>query len=297
MKPSRKGLPNRSTSTRWNVRLILKVVLVVIWLSFGFAVDYSFPIMRFNGEVVENVAGFIENNTTWWDLSFKGRVFYFYYCLLAPLAHVLPIYFFWWRVHRKTLIVNGKPEGKVIFIWRGTSGLIYDLACLFLRRGRHLTDDDWGRLNRPISGRFLEENLTVYYRPHLVTHPLRFIRVIAEKTSVGIWWVSVSGRYNNRIRDLDNPFLNWVVMTEDGGYSVEPMNEEKWEQLQKDTIFQVKERTYLMGQAEPSLVHRVVGASSYYIDDGFKMDSLEELRRHPEIFEKWLKGEEVTDDD
>ena len=283
---------------RINHRAVFKVVFVVLWIVLcGIIIPakteiHSFPASWLITEWGKDVQNFSQNVTLWNELSPMGQRLYY----LIPMAYILAFlgwFFFVFRLHRKSLYVNGAKEGTVIWIHGHPRGHIYDIQCVLYNRCRHF--DRMQDVYRPISGMFMVNDLLVYYRPGWFHNPLEYIRAVVNPVNIYTYSVQAiapvdrgvtMSQYRNRLVDLDRSYLVYVDLRLDPSYKSTTIKKDIFDERHREQQAEILRNTWRMGRAEPGTALRIIANSSYAIPDRTLRSQWEKL---PEPEKKRIK--------
>ena len=270
-------LRNADEAGTVNKRAILKLSIVLIWLTvpallgaplfpFNYAIDY-----------VDDVTDFMANNTTWWALSEQGRIFY----IVFPIPWLICAaawYELWFRTRRKRLIINGQPEGVVMLVLgdpNNKAGHLYDIACGF-NGFRHLRAQDFPR---PITQHEHPPNITIYYRTSVFTNPLSWPKISTMHVNVtyGFHTLWLDGNYRTRVRARSRPVLDYELLSDDPPYKVQALELGEFVKDHRGTQENIMKDNYRMTVSEPGTAKTLVRSSMMTIGNETKNDYLDQL--------------------
>lgn len=255
-----------------NRNAVMKVaVLGVVFISAWYVYGEPFGIAQVWYEYGQDVQGFMENNTTWWNLSRSGRVFYvmfpFPWLIAAAVWHQAGF-----RQHRKRLLINGCDEGMVMWTYGGPrQGHIYDLWCI-LHGFRHMP---WRTIPRPMSRGMADHSarfVTIYYRQALIWNPMSWLRLVVPRESVrfGVRTMWVVGRYRTLVRHPLNPILNFDLLTEENPYETRNVDLKAFIKSHRSTQDTIMKDNYRMTVSEPGVSKMLVRSSMMALPDDVK---------------------------
>jgi hypothetical protein len=261
-----------------NYRAIAKVSVLAIWLVVPALVGQPLFPLNIVDQYIEDVSGFMQNNTTWWELPRSGRVFYVYFPVpwIVGLAAWYELIF---RQRRKRLFVNGQMEGiTMLMVGPGAprEGHLYDIACILYNGFRHI---NWFEFPHPLTGSERPPNIIIYYRDWIFTHPLRWHKISTTRNHVilgyGSMWVE--GKFAYRVRHPSRPVLDYEVLTDDKEYTVQDLNFSAFQRTHRDYQEQILKDNYRMTQGEPGVAKILVRSSLMTISEDTRMDYFDQM--------------------
>lgn len=272
-----RALKNGDEPGTINKRAIMKVVLIVAWLTVPALLGA--PLFPFNYaiEYVEDVTDFMANNTTWWALSERGRLFYVVFPI-PWLVCAAAWYELWFRTRRKRLIVNGQPEGVVMLVVgdpNNKSGHLYDIAC-GLNGFRHIRASDFPR---PITRDDHPPNITIYYRASLFQSPLSWPKIStkSENITYGFHNIWLEGSFRTRVRDGRRPVLDYELLFNVPPYLMEKLELDEFVKDHRGTQEDIMKNNYRMTVSEPGTAKTLVRSSMMTIGNETKNEYLDQL--------------------
>ena len=272
-------------TTNW--RAVAKVLLVLTWLVVPALANAPLAPLNYWAEWGSDVAGFMENNTTWWQMSETKRVFYVYFP--APwIVGAFVWYELWFRTRRKRLVINGLDEGTAMLVVGDPNhkvGHLYDLACV-LNWFKHIT---WKQFPRPLTGDSQTPDVTIYYRTSLFTNPLHWSKISTKpgNISYGYRTMWVEGVYRHRVIHSRRPLLDYEVLGDEQPYGVEFLKYERFKGAHRDTQEMILKDNYRMTLAEPGTAKLLTKSSMMSVSDDTRTEYLDELKE--EDREAYLK--------
>jgi hypothetical protein len=265
----RKRLADGPTPGDPNMTAIAKVgICLVIFTTAWYVYGEPFAITQAWWEYGQDVSGFMENNTTWWNLSRSGRVFYVVFpfpWLVGAMVWREAVF----RQHRKRLVINGGGEGMVMWVYGGPrQGHIYDLWCI-LNGFKHMP---WRSVPRPITGDYGADNarfVTIYYRQAMLWNPMSWLRMVvpAENVRWGVRTLWVSGKYRTLVRHPANPVLNFDLLTDENPYETRGVDLKAFVRAHRATQDTIMKDNYRMTVSEPGVSKLLVRSSMMALPD------------------------------
>jgi len=267
MRVKYRRLANGPTPGDLNVTALAKVVAVLVFfLAAWYVWGKPFAVASVWVEYVHDVQGFMENNTTWWNLTESGRWFY----VLFPFPWLIGAVV-WreigFRSHRKRLVVNGGNEGMVMWVYGGRrQGHIYDLWCA-LHLFRHMP---WSSVPRPLSRDYVSTRFaTIYYRQSLFWNPMSWLRLVVppENITYGARTIWVRGKYRTLVRHPDNPALFFDLLTDENPYRMKGVDFKVFVKAHRATQDTIMKDNYRMTVSEPGVSKLLVRSSMMALPD------------------------------
>lgn len=260
-----------------NWRAVAKLIVLVAWLVVPGLFGHPFFPLDYASQYVEDVGGFVQNNSTWWGLSEQGRVFY----VVFPIPWFVGVaawYEVIFRARRKKLIVNGQVEGVVMLVVGDANykkGHLYDIACI-LNKFRHVP---WKDFPRPITGRDHPPGVTIYYRRNFFASPLTYHKISTTPRHItyGIHTLWVDGDYRARVRHYRRPVLDYEVLFDDNPYVLEALKMEEFARGHRHTQETIMKDNYRMTVSEPGTAKTLVRSSMMTISEDTKNEYLDML--------------------
>ena len=259
----------------------------------GVATAVQFPIATVGVMWMDDLAYHLENNTTWLNMSLKQQIAW----EVIPLIIMIPplsIFYGFYRVHRKRLIINGEEEGIVTYVHGldvGNSN-IYDGATIIYNRCRHI---DRKQVPQPLSGDYYKGKIVIYYKTGFYCLPWRWKRICVqgpENLRVGMLSLWVSGRYERLVRHPLDSLLHHQVYYNDIEYECEGLDMEKFESHHKQTIMRIQDDDINLLQANPSIGGPMVKDSLFVVSSEQKQMDIDLMP--DEIRDRYLREAYAT---
>lgn len=261
-----------------NKRAVAKFITLFLWIGVSFLIARPFIPLNYAVEYVQDVQGFMENNTTWWNLSRSGRVFY----VVFPIPWFIGAavwYEGWFRKRRKRLIVNGQPEGVVMLVVGDPNykdGHLYDLACV-LNGFKHIK---WSEFPRPILGNLAPPGVTIYYRSALFWNPITYAKISTrpENITYGYRTIWLEGKYRMRMRHKRRPVLDFEVIYDgEPPYKTVEMTRDEFVMAHRNTQETILKDNYRMTIAEPGVAKLLSRSSMMVISEDTRNEYIDQL--------------------
>ncbi len=264
-----------------NLRSIFKIVIVVAVVSGLFYAGN--PVSHYMGEWTHDLAWYGNNNTsvggysTWVNLSTPTKIVF----ILFPGVFIVPLlawYAFVTRTHRKRLVLNGYPEGTVMWTYNiePNNSHLYDIICALKGFDRV----DWDNIHLPISMGFYDGLKVIYYKTSTMESPLEWHRlVIDDEKQIRItpYNIYVDGKYTEIIKHPDNLILSYIHVHAENDYVRADPDMDTLKIYHKNTIKRIQRDNIEILQSNPDIAGEMIKSSLMVIPPGVKKDFLDLL--------------------
>ena len=264
-----------------NLRSICKVAIIVIVVTGLFYVGN--PGMYYMGEWTHDVEWYGNNNTTvggnhvWMNMSTASKISF----ILFPGIFIIPL-LAWFalvtRTHRKQLILNGYPEGIVMWTYGidPHNSHLYDAICA-LKGFNHIL---WKDISLPISLGFYEDLKVIYYKTSFMEHPLEWHRLVIDSEKqirITPYNVYVEGKYVEIEKHPDNLILSYIHVHDGNDYLRKDPDMNSLKIYHRDTIKRIQRDNIEVLQSNPDIAGDMIKSSMMVIPPGVKRDFLDLL--------------------
>jgi len=270
---------NNKETISYNYRAISKVIVILIVIGASFYLNH--PGMGYMGEWIHDAEWYQVNNTTvggyhvWVNLSTPAKISF----LLFPGIFVVPMllwYGFVTRLHRKKLILNGYPEGVVMWTYgiEPHNSHLYDL-CSALRGFKQIP---WEEIHLPISLGFYKGLKVIYYKISSTEHPLEWHRMVIENENqirVTPYNIYVEGKYVDLVKHPDNLILSYIRVGNNNEYLREEPDMDTIKIYHRDTITRIQRDNIEVLQSNPDIAGGMITASMFVVPTGTKQDFMD----------------------
>ena len=286
---------NRHRST-YNHRAMFKVCLIAVVITASFYLDH--PAMYYAGEWTHDAQWYAFNNTTgnwtWANMSTIQKTTF----ILFPGVFLIPMmswYAFVTRMHRRTLIRNGYPDGVVMWTYGITphNSHIYDLYCVL----RGFKKVPWEEFPMPISQEFYRGKMVIFYRTSILESPLEWHKLVIDtpnQMTTTPYKMFIEGMYSQLIKHPINPMLSYVFVHNQNGYVAEDPDVKRLSIYHRDTLRRIQRDNISMLESNPDIAGHMVKSSMMTLPPSLKGNFLDLLsdEEREEYLRKAHKGTE-----
>jgi len=289
--------PKKVVRHSLNRTAIAKTSLIVGLVIFGSLIE--FPAATIAVEWLKDLAYHLDNNTTWLGMNSNQRIAW----TIIPgyyLIGLLMLYWFLYKVKRKTLYINTMDEGTVMYIHGidEVKGNIYDLACVLFNGFRNM---DWEDIPKPISMDYYKnpdgtDKIVIYYKMSAIVFPWKWKRLVIDDPDVltmGVYSVWIYGKYDRSIPHPYNFTMDYRVLSNSIPYVTINPDHKQFEKYSREMLNRISITNNTLLQGNPSIVGQTVKNNLTILTKERISEELESLTDEEKV-KLYLKIHEIS---
>lgn len=249
---------------------------IVVGLLLGLAFYTGNPIISYNAEWMETASYHMHNNSTWLNMTSKQQTAFMLFPFLVNLPWFIPMSILG-ITHRKDLWINGKKEGKVMFVY-GMDTWSFLIDGYSILHG--FKKVPWKDIPRPISLTRYDGMIIIYYKPRFLTLPWEWLRVridTEDQAILGVKSIFLKGKYHKMKMDKMIPTNTFMHLTDKIPFKVQEPNLETFQKYHKKTIKRIQKDNNEMIQSNPQVIGPMVQSSIMVVPTELKEEFLDLL--------------------
>jgi len=224
----------------------------------------EFPAATIALEWLSDLNYHLQNNTTWLGMDSHQKLAW----SIIPMFYLiglLNLYWFLYKVKRKTLYINTMAEGTVMYIHGidEAKGNIYDMACILFGGFRNMP---WEDIPKPISRDYYKyedgaDKIVIYYKMSAIVMPWKWKRLVIDSPDIltlGVYSVWLRGTYDLAIPHNYNKTMDYRVIGIDIPYITTNPDHKQFEKYSREMLNRISITNNTLLQGNPTIVGQTV---------------------------------------